>query len=563
MPRGAPSGGRRRAAASSGPDTGAEDGTLTRGTADGGSARVGSADRAPAGGALLEEGLVDDAPRAVTVQGPEFQGRTASGAVRWSVLGVFGKQFFQLAFGLALARLLGPTSYGVVGAATIFVTLSILLLDQGLSAALIQRKDLSARMPGAAMTLNLTTGVVLAVVTVLSAPALAAFFHTPELASVLRPLGVGLVLKAAAIAPRALASRALRFKPLAVADLSGSLVGALGGLAAALLGAGYHAVVVQILLMDLVVAGVLLWSVRGPRPNLALRELALLLPFGLRLFATSSLAYSTRNIDNVLVGRYFGTADLAFYSMAYRVLVIPVQLIGQSVNRVLFPVLSRIAGDRRRVGATMLVAIELLSFVAVPTMGFIACSSHELVVLGLGAEWLPTAPIITVLALAGARETIVYITPALMSAMDRAPLNLRFQLLSSTLQVVGILAGLWSGSVLGVAVGFALSGCALTPVSLLIQRHLTGVSLRRQLAAMWPAVHSTAWAALAYLLLARTALADLPALLLGAVVFTGVLVLVLRLAHGDVLQRNLRRIGTRSVTDDDDRGAVPVPRVTR
>ncbi|HEU0103269.1 MAG TPA: lipopolysaccharide biosynthesis protein [Mycobacteriales bacterium] len=468
-----------------------------------------------------------------------------SAAVRWSALGVGGKQALQLAFGLALARLLGPQAYGVVGAATIFVTLSILLLDQGLSAALIQRTALTPRMPGAAMSLNLASGVVLGLLTLLLAPAAADFLNTPELAGVLRLLALGLLLKAAAIAPRALASRALRFRPLAVADLSGAAVGAAGGLAAALLGAGYHALVVQILLSDLVVLVVLLRATRGPWPNLAARELRPLLPFGLRLFATNSVAYSTRNVDNVLVGRYLGTVDLAFYSMAYRVLVLPVQLVGQSVNRVLFPVLSRIADDRARVGATLLRALELLSLVAFPAMALVACAAPELVVLGLGEDWLPTAPLITVLALAGARETVVYTTPALISALGRARLNLRFQLVSSGVQVVGIVCGVPFG-VLGVAVGYAVAGCVLTPVSLVLQRSLAGVPVRRQLRAVWPAVHASAWAGAGYLLVRRTGLDDLPVLLLGAATYTAVLLLVLRVAHPAVLDRVLRQLRRRA-----------------
>lgn len=489
---------------------------------------------------------------------PAFQGRTASSAVRWSAVGVFGRQGCQVAFGLALARLLGPESYGVVGAATVFVTLSILLLDQGLSAALIQRPALTARMPGAAMSLNLASGVVLGLATVLLAPAAADLIRVPELVDVLRPLGAGLLLKAVAVAPRALASRRLRFRSLAVADLAGAVTGATGGLVAALLGAGYHALVVQILLTDLVVAVVLLVAVRGPRPNLALRDVALLLPFGLRLFATSALAYSTRNVDNVLVGRYLGTADLAFYSTAYRVLVLPVQLVGQTVNRVLFPVMSRLAPDRERVGAALLAAVELLALAAFPAMALVASAAHELVLLGLGEQWLPTAPLITVLALAGARETVVYTTPAVMMSMDRAPLNVRFQLLSSAVQVLGIVVGLQHG-LLGVAVGYALAGCATTPVSLLVQRRLTGVPVRRQLQAAWPAVHASAWASAAYLLVARADLPDLAVLLLGSAAYLLALLAVLRVAHRDVLSRSVRRVLRRDVALVPE-AAVPAPR---
>ena len=55
------------------------------------------------------------------------------------------------------------------------------------------------------------------------------------------------------------------------------------------------------------------------------------------LMGSRSLRYVSENIDNVLVGRYFGTADLAFYALAYRLLKLPVRLIGALVNQVSCP----------------------------------------------------------------------------------------------------------------------------------------------------------------------------------------------------------------------------------
>lgn len=472
---------------------------------------------------------------------PAFQGRTASSAMRWSATAIFGRQAFQLIFGITLARILGPHTYGIVGEATIYVTLSTLMLDQGLSSALIQRKELSPKAPGAAVTLNLITGAVLTVVTWFTAPEMAAFFHTPKLAGLLRLLGLGLTLKSLAVTPRAMLSRNLKFKTLAVADFTGALFGAVCGVTAALLGASYHALVFQIVTSDAVIATVLLSAARGLRPNLNGRELATLLPFGLRIFATNGIAYFSRNIDNVLVGRYLGTSELAYYSMAYRVLVIPVQLLGQTVNRVLFPVFSRIASDRERVARTLLASTELLATVAIPVMTLVACSAPQFVLLGLGRQWMPTAPLISVLALAGARETIFYITPALMMAMNKAKLLVRFEIVSTGVQVAGIVIGL-QVSVFGVAVGYAIAGVALTPLLMLIQRRLTGVTLGRQLGAIWPALHATAWGAASYLLISLTNLNAGIVLVLGTAAFATLFTGVLWVFHRPTAVRSLGRL---------------------
>jgi PST family polysaccharide transporter len=278
-------------------------------------------------------------------------------------------------------------------------------------------------------------------------------------------------------------------------------------------------------------------------PSLRLAAFAPLVPFGARVFATNGIAYLSRNTDNVLVGRFLGVTALSYYSMGYRVLVIPVQLIGQSVNRVMYPVFSRSA-DRREVLAEQLTkATELLAAAVIPAMGLLACASPQVIVVLLGERWLPAAPLMTVLAVAGARETLFYLTPALIRATGRAGLGLRFELLSTAVQVAGIVVGLLFG-VLGVATGYAVAGFALTPLLLLLQRRLTGVAIRSQLRAILPPLHATAWAVAAYLLLSG-ALSGLPAaatLVAGGIVYAAVTVAVLLLAHRAWLGRVLPRI---------------------
>ncbi|ADG73801.1 polysaccharide biosynthesis protein [Cellulomonas flavigena DSM 20109] len=471
---------------------------------------------------------------------------TTSAAVRWNSLAVVGKQFFMFGVSIVLARLLGPETYGVVSAAMIYVTFTMLLLDQGLAAALVQRPELSRWAPGVVATANLVSAVLLGVVTWLVAPFVADFFHDDRLAPVLQMLGAALWLKALAIVPRAMQQRALTFRAIAMADVVGAFVGAAAGVAAALLGAGPAAVVAMVVATDVVVAAVLLRAERGPAPNLHLRELRELLPFGARVMATNGIAYFSRNVDNILVGRVLGLASLSFYGMAYRVLVIPVQLIAQTVSRVMFPVFSRLADRRDLLAENLVRTTQLLALLAVPLMGLAAVGAHELVDVVLGEEWLPSASLLTVLAVAGARETVLYVTSPLMKATGEVKLLLRYELLATVLQVGGIVVGLLGGT-LGVAVGYTVAGFVLTPVLLLVQRRLTGLTGGQQARAILPPVHAALWGAAAYVLVARLLDGSLLVLAVGAAAYlavaAGVLLGIHRRSTVEGVAR-LRRLAT-------------------
>ncbi len=480
----------------------------------------------------------------------EFRGKTATAAVQWNFIAVLGRQGFQLVTALVIARVIGPESYGIISAASIYITFTSLLLDQGLAAALIQRPKLSSKAPGAAATLNIFSGILLAIATWWAAPWVAEFFSVDQLTEVLRWLGLGLVVKSLSIAPRAMFSRTLSFRSIAIAEVAGAGAGCLLGIGAALLGVGAQSVVFQILTMDSVVAAVLLVSWRGPVPNLRVAEVRVLLPFGLRVMATNGIAYFARNVDNILVGRVLGLVALSYYAMAYRVLVLPVQMIGQTVSRVMFPAFSRLADKRELLAENLLSATAMLAMVTLPLMALVASAAPQIVQVVLGDQWMPAAPILTILAIAGARETVVYLTGPLMKATGEVKLAIRYELLATLVQVAGIVLGLQFG-ILGVAVGYTLAGFALLPVLLTIQRRLTGATLPAQLGAWWPPLHASGWASAAYLLVTTAGLGPLATLVLGALAFAVVAGAVLLLVHRaatrhavDVGRRLMRRPGS-------------------
>jgi PST family polysaccharide transporter len=181
-------------------------------------------------------------------------------------------------------------------------------------------------------------------------------------------------------------------------------------------------------------------------------------------------------------------------------------------------------------------------------MVFISCAAPELVHAVLGPEWLPAAALMSAFALGGARETIFYITPALMKAFGRTTLLLNYEFLATGLQVTAIIVGLQFG-VFGVALGYTAAGFLLVPVLLAIQANITGVRVVTQLRAILPAVHASAWGAVGYLAVGLLDLPYLAHLGLGLGAYLLLVALVLLLVHRRFTIRFLGRaaeiIGTR------------------
>ncbi|MFD5277264.1 lipopolysaccharide biosynthesis protein [Pseudarthrobacter sp. NPDC058362] len=461
---------------------------------------------------------------------PDAVGPRTARSVRWSLGAVLAKQGFQILSAVVLARILGPQSYGVIVGATVYISLVMLVLDQGLSAALIQRPAVTRRMAGATVTLNLILATLLGTITWFAAPWLSGFFRISELEPILQVLAIAVPIKALAITPRAMLARELRLHLVGASDIAAAVAGSAAAIGAAIAGAGPWAMVYQVVVTDLVCAAALIAAGKGPLPSLKLQAAIPLLKFSASIFATDCLAYFSRNLGNILVGRFLGVAALSLYGMAYRIMVLPVQLLGQTVNRVMFPAFARAAQEPKSVAAKLVDATRILAVSAIPLMAFVACAAPALVNLVLGPAWLPAAALISILAIGGARETVFYVTPSLMKGLGRGGLIIRYEILAAVVQVSGIVVGLQFG-LLGVAVGYVASGFVLTPVLLHIQKWLTGVTARSQLGTIFPGAHAAAWGAAGYGLLSLSQLGDAAMLLGGFAVFMAAAVSSLWLFH--------------------------------
>ena len=178
--------------------------------------------------------------------GTSLRTKVASG-VRWGIIISIATQVARILFLIALMRLLGPQSYGIVGQATLIVAVAQIFVHFGLAVSIVQRPVLEQGDVGTAFWLNMAMGLLLAVLMVLGAPLLSAFFRTEELTAVFRVLSIALVLKAMTIVPIALLTRHMRFRSIAMVEIASTVISGVLGVGAAAMGADYWALVIQTL----------------------------------------------------------------------------------------------------------------------------------------------------------------------------------------------------------------------------------------------------------------------------------------------------------------------------
>ena len=417
--------------------------------------------------------------------------------VGWTALSQTCRLGGQLLTTMILARLLPAADFGLVALAMIVTGFVALFRDLGTSSAIVQRRDIGQSTASSVHWLNLAVGVALCVLIEGLAPAIARILSNPSLAAVLQISLLALPISSLGVVPLALLEKASRFRCIALIEATSALLGLLVAVWTASLGWGVYSLVSQSLLIAATCtvgySAMCQW-----RPTFSWNRSALrgILGFGANVAGFNVVNYLIRNVDNLLIGRYLGATDLGYYSMAYRLMLWPLQNISGVVGRALFPILSGLQADRAALARAYVRATAAVVVITAPLMfGFFALR-EALVVAALGDRWRPVADLLTWLVPVGLLQSIGTTVGSLYLATGRTDLMFKWGMLSGSIIVPAFVIGLEWG-IVGVAASYAIASVVLFWPSLALPYRLVDLRVAGVLQRLAPSLLSAAAMAIA------------------------------------------------------------------
>jgi PST family polysaccharide transporter len=412
--------------------------------------------------------------------------KARSGAV-WSALQIVGRNVLSIGSTAVLARLLLPDDYGLMGMVATLTALLLVFSDMGLSWATIQQRELTQPQVSNLFWINAGIGVLLWFGCALVAPMVAAFYHREELRAVTAVMGASFLLGGLAVQPFALMRRRMAFRPIALIEIAAVVAAALSAISLAWLGYGYWALVVQALVGQ-VVRLLLAWpasrlTVQAPSRGVGTRGMV---AFGGLLAVNGVLIYIARNLDSVLIGRYWGAESLGYYTRAYFLMLLPSTIATSVLANLMVPSLSALQDQPERFGEAYRRAVRVVAFFGCPLALGLAMTAREAVQIVYGPEWLPVVPMLVWLSIAGITQPIYNTTGWLFTAKAKGGLYLKLTLMNASVLLVAFWIGVRSGP-LGVAQAYGLvMGLLLLWPALALAHRAGGVELKDTLHAVRP-----------------------------------------------------------------------------
>jgi O-antigen/teichoic acid export membrane protein len=385
----------------------------------------------------------------------------------FGALALSGAQVVKLGLQFAvlpvLARILGPSSYGLVGLAMPFILLANKVSDAGLGNALVRTQNPSRALESTVFWLSVgMCGGLTLIIWALAVPA-AIMLGAPRLPPILMALSALLVVSGSLSVANARIMRERRFSVFAAAETCASAVSAAAAIAAALNGFGAWSLVVQQLVLWVmkavwVSAAARFWPDFVCQPSLARPHLS----FGLHAAASDVADFIGKNAPTVIVGALLGVAAVGRYSMALQLIRLPDSLISGPVYLAVFTAVARLGDDRFRAADLASRGLRGVASAVAPVFAGLAMVADLVVRLLLGPKWVGSETALALMAPAGFFLCFYSIISAVLMGLGESRSQFRLTVLSAIAMSVGALAGGRFG-VQGVAAGLSVASLALAP----------------------------------------------------------------------------------------------------
>lgn len=460
--------------------------------------------------------------------------------IPWTMLSYAANRVVSVGTTIILARLLVPEDFGLFALALLGTGFISQFSGMGLGTTLVLRQDLDRRGQGTILTLLLITGVAFAGLLAALTPLAADLFDEPRLVDVLLAMAGILSFTGVNWFYDSLLQRELAFKARFITQMISTIAFSVVGLALAATGAGVWALVAAHVAMHASKGLSLLWltpyRVR-PAFDRALARDALRTGKGFVL--QDGASYLQSNADYIVIGRVLPTAQLGFYSMAYRQAELPNYAIADPVARVTFPSFAAMRHRGEDVMPSFLSGLQLVALATLPIAVVLSAAADPFTRALFGDQWLPMIGVLSVLGIWAFARPLEVTVAWLLNSIGEAD---RVGWISVALLpplVAGLFIAAEASGIVGVAwvlLGHMVMTYAILTVSV---ARVTGVTVRRQLAALGPliAASAIAWVATRLTSDALGDMAPFLALVLSTLVAFGVYLPAVRLLSPPLLAK--------------------------
>jgi teichuronic acid exporter len=364
----------------------------------------------------------------------------------WSFIETILKYSLSFVIGIILARILGPEEFGLIGMTAIFFSISNTFINSGFSYSLIQKKEISETDLSTVFYFNIFTGILIYAILFFSSNFISNYFSKPILGPLIKIIGLNLLIGSFGIVHQTILTRNVNFKLLTKISFISTITSGCVAIILAYKGFGIWSLVMQAI-VSTITTNILLWLTSRWTPVLlfSFKSLSSMFNYGSKLMLSGLLNTIFENIYYLVIGKYFSTQTLGYFTRAQGFANIASENITGVIQRVSFPILSSIQEDPKRLKNAYITLIRSTMFFTFISMFCIAASANALVLTLVGVKWASSVPILQLICFSVVFYPLHAINLNMLNVLGRSDIFLNLEIIKKILIVPVVMIGIYFG----------------------------------------------------------------------------------------------------------------------
>ncbi|NRD23523.1 lipopolysaccharide biosynthesis protein [Winogradskyella litoriviva] len=373
----------------------------------------------------------------------------------WMFFGNIFNTVIQLLIIAVLSRLLTPAEFGVMSIILIFVNFSDIFTQMGIGSAIVQLEKLTKKHISLSFAISFILGSIIGTLFYFIAPLIAIFFNLENLDEPIQFFSFFFPLKSFTGVAFSILQRELKFSIIVKCRSISYFLGyGLVSIILAYMGMGLWALIYGQLAMLLINFILVMFLVKPSFTLIANKKTYKdILVFGSGFTLDSSFNFIAENSDNIIVGKFLGEASLGVYSKAFQFLSIPASFFGQLYDKVLFPVLSSIQNDVKKLTSFYFFSISFCLIILLPVSVFLMFNAELLVNVLLGNQWTSVILPFQILIIGFCFRFGTRINKSFLKSLGYVYKSAKYQIIFAAIMAISTYVGLNFWELNGVALG--------------------------------------------------------------------------------------------------------------
>lgn len=294
--------------------------------------------------------------------------------------------FLQIVISAILARLVEPSDFGVVAVATIIIQFFSTLYEAGLGTAIIQNKEFQNKDYDSIFTLSTLLGIFFFLIFFFSSDFIARYYENESLSDICKWLSLTVIIGAMNVAPNSILLKDKKFKLLSIRSLVAQIFAGVVSIYMAFSGYGVYALVASVIIANVLIFG-FNYALYPLKLNFRFDCIKEVLSYSLFQFLSNLIAYLSRNMDKLIIGKLLGMSPLGYYEKSYKLMMMPLQNITFVITPVLHPIFSNFQNDLNSIVQKYMKLLKTLAYIGFPLTVFLYFCAAELILVFFGSQW--------------------------------------------------------------------------------------------------------------------------------------------------------------------------------